>query len=74
MSEPTPATLLALPYPHARNDCDGCRERDAEMRAHYEGLQGRDLRWCQRCAGSAMEGLVLMGLTVTVTPREEQHG
>lgn len=54
------------PYPHARNDCDGCRERDADMTGRYPELQGRDLRWCQQCAGPALAGLVLSGYDVTL--------
>lgn len=54
------------PYPHSRNDCDCCREFDADMAARYDGLAGRDLRWCQRCAGQMLTQLVLTGLTVSV--------
>lgn len=60
--------MRALPYPHERNDCDGCRERDADMTARYPELQGRDLRWCERCAGPALSVLVHFGYVVTVTP------
>lgn len=55
-----------LPYPHSRNDCDGRRERDADMVASYPGIV-RPVRWCQRCAGAALAGLV-HDYEVTVGP------
>lgn len=57
---------VSLPYPHARHDCDGCRERDAAMVATYTGIVSRPLRWCTRCAGTALGILVSQGRTVTV--------
>lgn len=54
----TPSRPARLPYPHERNDCAGCRERDADMAATYPGLVGGPLRWCQRCAGPALAQLV----------------
>lgn len=65
MSEPSPERP-ALPYPHARHDCDGCRERDAAMTATYPGLVSRPLRWCTQCAGMALGMLVVDGTVVTV--------
>lgn len=68
-----------LPYPHARNDCDGCRERDAAMTATYPGMLGGPARWCTRCAGTALGILVSQGRTVTVRDADaadepaEQH-
>lgn len=58
---------VRVPYPHERNDCDGCRERDADMVATYPGLAGRPLRWCQRCAGPVLAQLVA-DVVVTVRP------
>lgn len=78
MAEPT--GTYALPYPHERNDCDGCRERDADMRATYTdrrgngGLQGRALLWCNACAGPALAQIVMSGNIATVLSREEFLG
>jgi hypothetical protein len=58
--------VVSLPYPHARHDCDGCRERDAAMVATYPGQLGGPARWCTRCAGMALGILVSQGRTVTV--------
>ena len=44
----------ALPYPHTRNDCEICRERDADFHVLGEafGKPGnRPLLLCQRCLG-----------------------
>jgi hypothetical protein len=56
----------ALPYPHARHDCHGCRERDAAMAATWPGQLGGPARWCTRCAGTALGMLVIYGNVVTV--------
>jgi hypothetical protein len=56
------------PYPHGRDDCDSCGEFDADMAAHYDGLTGRDPRWCHRCAGQLLTRLVLTGQTVSIYP------
>ena len=43
-----------LPYPHARNDCVGCRERDAELHVlgeEYNPPGKREARYCRRCIG-----------------------
>jgi hypothetical protein len=44
-----------LPYPHARNDCTGCRERDADIQllgAEYEHPGKRPVLLCQGCLGA----------------------
>jgi hypothetical protein len=40
---------MTLPYPHARNDCEVCRERDADFKAAMAGA-GTCLI-CQNCLG-----------------------
>jgi hypothetical protein len=40
---------VTLPYPHARNDCEVCRERDADFQAAVAGA-GTCLI-CQNCLG-----------------------
>lgn len=59
--------VTPLPYPHTYNDCDGCRERDADVWATYPSLQSRPLRWCQDCAGGTAAALVGYGYTLTLT-------
>lgn len=58
--------MASEPYPHIRDDCDCCSAYDADMAVHYDGLTGRDPRWCERCAGHLLARLVLIGCTVTV--------
>jgi hypothetical protein len=44
----------ALPYPHARNDCEICRERDADFHILGEAYNKpgkRPLLLCQACLG-----------------------
>jgi len=60
--------MVEEPYPHSRDDCDGCGEFDADMAAHYDGLTGHDPRWCHRCAGQLLTRLVLTGQTVSIYP------
>ena len=45
--------MSALPYPHARNDCQLCRERDAdfEVTVHDPVVGDRMSLLCQRCLG-----------------------
>ncbi|MCO6011550.1 hypothetical protein NE236_42025 [Actinoallomurus purpureus] len=50
MADPIPV----LPYPHARNDCGFCRERDAdvELTGEHAAPAGKPpRRFCQRCLG-----------------------
>ncbi|MGI8447567.1 MAG: hypothetical protein ACR2MP_10400, partial [Streptosporangiaceae bacterium] len=72
-----------LPYPHARNDCGACRERDADVQllgAEYEPAAPhiRPVLLCQSCPGShlALRAVHLSGdgldgpvtFTMTVAP------
>lgn len=50
-----------LPYPHARNDCTGCRERDADVELLDQDTRPR---WaphelCHRCLGQLVASLAL---------------
>jgi hypothetical protein len=50
----------ALPYPHARNDCALCRERDAELRV-YDAPEDRhsSLLQCITCFGTHLALLAI---------------
>jgi hypothetical protein len=44
-----------IPYPHRRNDCLACRERDADVQVlgeEYEDRRKRPLLLCQACLGA----------------------
>jgi hypothetical protein len=44
----------SLPYPHARNDCEMCRERDADFHVlgeEFNKPDHRQLLLCRRCLG-----------------------
>lgn len=49
-----------LPYPHSRNDCAACRERDAELRLlpdpddgdHRQPVRKREVGLCAACFGT----------------------
>jgi hypothetical protein len=56
MPPDTPSTL-----------CDRCKNRPAELLAHFPGIRARPPRWCPDCAGTALGRLVRRGLVVTVT-------
>ena len=46
--------MTTLPYPHARNDCEICRERDADSHVlgeEYNQPGKRPLLLCQPCFG-----------------------
>jgi hypothetical protein len=45
--------MTKLPYPHARNDCQVCRERDADFEVTVDDpVVGRRMSLlCQRCLG-----------------------
>ena len=74
----------ALPYPHARNDCGMCRERDAGVQVlsiggeDYTPAGKRPLLLCQGCLGAyaALRAIHLSGpgldqpvaVMVTVAP------
>lgn len=62
-----PTRPAVLPYPHSRNDCMGCRERDAdgELRENPE----RPSRLCRTCIGSFIAwSLVAREEPVTIHP------
>ena len=46
---------MSLPYPHARNDCGACRERDADVQVlggEHDQPGKRPLLLCQGCLGA----------------------
>jgi hypothetical protein len=45
--------VTALPYPHARNDCGICRERDADFEVTVDDpvTGSRPSLLCQQCLG-----------------------
>lgn len=46
-----------LPYPHTRNDCVACRERDADVELIEEPPPAAHIRptlLCQRCLGKIL--------------------
>jgi hypothetical protein len=45
--------MSALPYPHARNDCQVCRERDADFKVTVDDpvTGNRPSLLCQQCLG-----------------------
>ncbi|MEQ0560709.1 hypothetical protein ABJI51_16605 [Amycolatopsis sp. NEAU-NG30] len=50
-----------LPYPHARNDCAGCREQDADVELlDHDGRPRRvPHELCHRCLGLLVASLAL---------------
>ena len=46
--------MTVLPYPHARNDCEVCRERDADFAVTVgDPVAGRrSPLLCQKCLGT----------------------
>ena len=67
--------MSALPYPHARNDCGTCRERDADFEVTIADPVAGDRMslLCQQCLGpwSATQVHLLDGrakLTLTWAP------
>ncbi len=77
--------MTALPYPHARNDCEMCRERDADF--HVLGEQWnqpgkRPLLLCQGCLGRCAVTLLYVRskppgydqpVTITIEPAPERR-
>ena len=72
---------MGLPYPHARNDCGACRERDADVQVLGEGHDQpgrRPLPLCQSCLGAHIAVMAIQHggpeldrpftITVTVAP------
>jgi hypothetical protein len=45
--------VSTLPYPHARNDCGICRERDADFKVTVDDpvVGARSSLLCQQCLG-----------------------
>jgi hypothetical protein len=64
--------VIPLPYPHTFNDCDVCGQYDADMQAIHPGVGERPARWCSRCAGDQLAGLMITLSTVTVFPLNRQ--
>lgn len=70
--------IESLPYPHTRNDCVACRERDADfylLGVEHNPPGKREARYCRACIGETLVVLALHGpgrgspadpLTVTV--------
>ena len=55
MSGAAPDGVRRLPYPHARNDCVMCRERDADFHVPARDLpSGYTALYCRRCIGEFM--------------------
>jgi hypothetical protein len=76
---------VRLPYPHARNDCVACRERDADVllpdlsvpgkRAHQlcQGCLGQHLAWrAIQESGPGLDGLVTVRFTVAPERRRDR--
>ncbi len=74
--------MSALPYPHARNDCQVCRERDADFEVTVDDpvVRSRMSLLCQQCLGpwSVTRVYLLDGraaMTLTWAPgRLADHG
>lgn len=62
MGAPTEQGHGPLPYPHRRNDCIVCRERDADVQVHEEGRSPKHpLNLCGTCLGSWIGGEAIAG-------------
>jgi hypothetical protein len=62
-----PGFSIRLPYPHRRNDCVACRERDADGELR-DGLD-RPSRLCRTCLGNHIAwALVAYDKPVTIYP------
>ncbi len=59
-------TAALLPYPHRRNDCDICREYDADLTVTHPGLCNRPLLRCRRCAGPLLAEFLRNGYEITI--------
>jgi hypothetical protein len=77
--------MTTLSYPHARNDCEMCRERDADFHVlgeEYNQPGKRPLLLCQACFGSWLVTPVYVldkgkpaTITVAIAPgRLADHG
>jgi hypothetical protein len=55
VSGAAPDGVRRLPYPHARNDCVMCRERDADFHVPARDLpNGYKALYCRQCIGEFM--------------------
>ena len=72
---------MKLPYPHGRNDCGACRERDADVQVageEHDAPGGRPVLLCQNCLGRYVALQAIQGsgpeldrpfvISVTVAP------
>lgn len=60
MTDPAPERAPRLPYPHRRNDCGMCRERDADVQVIAPAdLADPPRLFCQRCLGRFLAMVVL---------------
>lgn len=64
---------MALPYPHERNDCDYCQERDADLVVTYPDQLGRPARWCATHARLPLALMVRQGYIVTVRASDDAN-
>jgi hypothetical protein len=70
-----------LPYPHERNDCEMCRERDADFHVlgdEYNQPGKRPLLLCQHCLGRWAVTLVYQAsedgkATIVIEPAPGRH-
>jgi excisionase family DNA binding protein len=53
-------------WPHARDDCDECGARDADLRGTWRGAGGSQ-RWCLQCAARSLSDLAPLVGPVLVT-------
>jgi hypothetical protein len=61
-----------FPYPHSRNDCDACRERDAD--GELRENPARPSRLCRTCIGNYIAwSLVAVGESVTIYPLSDDR-
>ena len=73
--------MVSLPYPHARNDCGACRERDADVQVlgeEHDQPVRFPLLLCQGCLGAHIAVMAIQHggpeldrpvmITVTVAP------
>lgn len=61
----SPEHAPVLPYPHGRNDCDLCREKDADFEIVEDALNPPNVngrtprRFCQDCIGRWMATMAM---------------
>lgn len=55
-------------WPHVRNDCQECGERDADLRLTWRGVEDHQLR-CMQCAARSLADLApIVGPVLVTTP------